>query len=185
MSYMFVFAPKSGPLSSTDIYCPPDGDGSTHSALYFSCALDVGGLANELVFFYSSDAVQSIRVRHFAPWQHMCLTRAGEPYVYDDGNSYLWDRGLFVDMYSEPNGGGGRIATLLYGHVAPTRGDGEVVNGHSGIALGYLPAQPEPMPYCYRGPHVHMECDLGSYVTTACYADLYAGVSGLYRIPWY
>lgn len=196
MANYYLFAPKSGTAIALDCYCGrkcannsaiscgqsgncnspcncDDTCGKCNHVIVgsgFCCPIDINGSANNVIRFYASDNVKSIKIQYENGT--ICGTDTGDI-----------DNGIRVYLYSCSNAASiGYIGEVLYGHLK-LRGnyvsDGQVINkggstwGQINQGLGQLPGCcgvncTSGFCGCYGSVHIHMSCKGGARNSMTC-----------------
>lgn len=199
MALYYVYAPIGGLVQSLDCYCSRNcknnasiacgNSGSCNSPCGcspsdpncgkcnhvivgsgFCCPIDIRGNVNDVIKFYASNNIESIKIKYENGT--ICETDTGDI-----------DNGIRVTLYRCPNAQSqGYIGEVIYGHLKSRESyvaDGQIINkgsqtwGQKSQGLGQLPGCcgtgcASGFCGCYGGVHTHMSCKAGSRSSMTC-----------------
>lgn len=196
MPTYYVYAPKSGTAVALNCYCgrkcannpaiscgqsgncnsPCGCDNACGKCNHvivgsgFCCPIDISGSTNNVIRFYASSNVESIKIQYETGT--ICLNDTGDI-----------DNGIRVLLYSCPNAAGiGYIGEVIYAHLKLRENyvsNGQIIN-RNGVSwsqknqgLGQLPGCcgvgcSSGFCGCYGSVHIHMSCKGGSRNPMTC-----------------
>jgi hypothetical protein len=115
------------------------------SGEYFCCPLDIAGNESMSIFAEIGSNLLSVKIIHRDICTSCCTGDRA--------------KGTDLEVYTGYSGGGVRLGSLMYGHLANRQhANGTIINKPAGFNtwaayIGKIPGGSDP---CYSGPHTHL-----------------------------